>query len=141
MLSSWFGVGGVVLNWFKSYLCDRYQCIKIGSVLSDAKRLLFGVPQGSVLWPILFSLFTTPLSKVIQNHPGICFHFYADDTQLYVHLTHNHATQAFDRLKNFLDDVRKWLSANKLKLNPDKTEFIYLRLKKCPHKTQQIFPS
>ena len=48
-LSSWFGVGGVVLNWFKSYLCDRYQCIKIGSVLSDAKRLLYGVPQGSVL--------------------------------------------------------------------------------------------
>ena len=91
----------MVLNWFKSYLCDRYQCIKIGSVLSDD---------------------TTPLSKVIQNHPGICFHFYADDTQLYVHLTHNHATQAFDRLKNCLDDVRRWLSANKLKLNPDKTE-------------------
>ena len=44
-LSSWFGVGGVVLNWFKSYLCDRYQCIKIGSVLSDAKRLLYGAGQ------------------------------------------------------------------------------------------------
>ena len=101
LLSVWVpGLVFVVLNWFKSYLCDRYQCIKIGSVLSDAKRLLYGVPQGSVLGPILFSLYTTPLSKVIQNHPGICFHFYADDTQLYVHLTHNHATQAFDRLKN-----------------------------------------
>ena len=70
-LSSWFGVGGVVLDWFRSYLSDRYQCIKIGSVLSDAKRLLYGVPQGPVLGPILFSLYTTPLSNVIQNHPGI----------------------------------------------------------------------
>ena len=48
-LSSWFGVGGVVLNWFKSYLCDRYQCIKIGSVLSDAKRLLYGQSPGADL--------------------------------------------------------------------------------------------
>ena len=123
-LSSWFGVGGVVLDWFRSYLSDRYQCIKIGSVLSDAKRLLYGVPQGSVLGPILFSLYTTPLSNVIRKHPGIRFHFYADDTQLYVHLTHKHATLAFERLKNCLDDVGKWLSVNKLKLNPDKTEFI-----------------
>ena len=71
----------MALDWFKSYLCDRYQCIKIGSVLSDAKRLLYGVPRGSVLGPILL-LYTTPLSIVIQNHPGIGFHFYADDMQL-----------------------------------------------------------
>ena len=48
------------------------------------------------------------------------------DTQLYVHLTHKHATPAFERLKNCFDDVRKWLSVNKLKLNPDKTEFILI---------------
>ena len=73
-------------------------------------------------WVRSFSYYTLPvLSKVIQNHPGIHFHFYADDTQLYVHLTHKHATLAFERLKNCLDDVRKWLSVNKLKLNPDKT--------------------
>ena len=53
-LSSWFGVGGVVLDWFKSYLSDRVQCIKIGSILSDAKKLLYGVPQGSVLGQSLF---------------------------------------------------------------------------------------
>ena len=116
-LSSWFGVGGIVLVWSKSYLSGCLQCFKIGSILSDAKQLLFGVPQGSVLCPILFSSYTTPLSKVIQNHPGIGFHFYADDTQLYVHLTHKNVAHAFDRLKSCLDDVKKWLSANKLKLN------------------------
>ena len=62
-LNSWFGIGGVVLDWFN--LSDHLQCVKIGSILSEAKKLLFGLPQGSVLGPILFSLYTTPLSKVI----------------------------------------------------------------------------
>ena len=84
-LSSWFGVDGIVLDWFKSYLSDRLQCVKIGSIMSDAKKLLFGVSQGSVLGPILFSLYSTPLSKVIQNHPGIGFHFYAEDMQFLPH--------------------------------------------------------
>ena len=48
-LSFWFSVGGAVLGWFTSYLCDFYQCIKIGSVFSDAKRLLYGVPK-ALFW-------------------------------------------------------------------------------------------
>ena len=103
-LSSRFGVSGVVLDWFKSYFSDHVQCIKIGLSLSDTKRLLYGVPQGSV----------------IQNHPGIIFHFYADDTQLYVHFTHKNVALALDKLSQCPDDVKKW----QLKLNPDKTEFI-----------------
>ena len=140
--SSWFGVGGVVLERFKSYLSDHSQCVKIGSILSDAKKLLFGVLQGSVLGPTLFSLYTTPLSKVIRNHPGIGFHFYADNTQLYVHLTHKNVAHAFDRLKSCLEDVKKWLSANNLKLNPDKTElFLVLKysVKKSTNPFQSIF--
>ena len=86
-LCSWFGVGGVVLDWFRSYLCDRYQCIKIGSVLSDAKRLLYCVPQGSVLGPMLFFLYTTPSSKVIQkNHPGISI--FMQMTRSYTFISH-----------------------------------------------------
>ena len=53
-LSSWFGVSVVVLDWRKSNLSDRVQGIKIGSIISDAKKILYGVPQGSVLGPILF---------------------------------------------------------------------------------------
>ena len=66
-LRKWFGVGGSVLNWFISYLTDRYQSIKIGSTLSYVCKLLFGVPQGSVLGPLLFSLYTTPLSLIISK--------------------------------------------------------------------------
>ena len=77
----------MILDWFKSYVSDRYPCIKIGSVLSDAKRLLYDVPQGTVLGLILFSLNTSTLCKVIQNYHGVSFHFYADDMWLYVHLT------------------------------------------------------
>ena len=70
-LKSWFGVCGTASKWFTSYLSHRFQAIKIGSVLSELHELLFGVPQGSVLGPLLFSLYTTPLSKVIRTHPDI----------------------------------------------------------------------
>ena len=116
------------------YLCDHYQCIQIGSVVYNTKRLLYGASQGSVVGPILFSLYTIRLSKVIQNHPSICFPFYTDDMQLYVHLTHKHVTEAFDMLKNCLDNVKKWLSANKHNLNPDKTEFNILFGSRTVHK-------
>ena len=139
-LSSWFGVSGVVLNWFKSYLSDHVQCIKIGSILSDAKKLLYGEPQGSILGPIIFSHYTTPLSKVIQIHPGISFQFYADDTQLYVHLTHKDVPSAFDKLSRCLEDVKRWLSRNKLKLNPDNTEFIVFGSKSQYEKLNHLFP-
>ena len=93
-LKSWFGLGGTVLKWFASYLSDRCQSVKIGSTLSELSRLIYGVPQGSVLGPLLFSLYTTPLSKIICLHPRIKFHFYSDDTQLYIHLSHKNASAA-----------------------------------------------
>ena len=86
-------------------------------------KLLFGVPQGSALDPLLFSLYTTPLSKVIQRHSDIKFHFYADDTQLFVHLSYKNATSAFDKLNSCLQDVQEWMSSSMLK-PPQKTEFI-----------------
>ena len=140
-LRKWFGVGGRCLDWFKSYLSDRTQFIKIGSVLSEARKLKFGVPQGSVLGPILFSLYTTPLSKVISKHPDVKFHLYADDTQLFIHLTHKNAETAFDRLGKCLEDVKLWLCTNKLKLNADKTDFYYIWLQVSTKKVKPILSS
>ena len=129
-LLEWFGVGGSALKWFSSNLTERFQSVKIGSTLSDLQKLLFGIPQGSVLGPLLFSLYTSPLSTLIGKHKGIKFHFYADDSQLYVHLSHMNASAAFDKLNRCLHDVKEWMSASKLKLNPDKTEFILFGSKK-----------
>ena len=119
-LKSWFGLGGTALRWFASYLRNRCQAIKIGSTLSELTNLIYGVPHGSVLGPLLFSLYTTPLSKIIRLHPHIKFHFYADDTQLYIHLSHKNASSALAKLNACLRDVQEWMSLSKLKLNPEK---------------------
>ena len=105
------------------------------------ESLKFGVPQSSVLGPIiLFSLYTTPLSKVISKHPDVKFHLYADDAQLFIHLIHKNAEIAFDRLGKCLEDVKLWLCANKLKLNADKTDFIIFGSKSQQKKLNPFFP-
>ena len=88
-----YGINGLALSWFKSYLLDRTQSVKVGSVLSHPMELKFGVPQGSVLGPLLFSMYTNPLSSIIQSHRGIKHHFYADDTQLYITLSPSNFSQ------------------------------------------------
>ena len=88
----------------------------------------------------LFSLYTTPLSKVKQNHPGISFQFYSDDTQLYVYLTHKNVALALDKLSHCLEDVKRWLSINNLKLHPNKTKFIMFGSKSQREKLNHSFP-
>ena len=139
-LRIWFGVGGSVLKWFTSYLTDRYQSIKLGSTLSDVCKLLFGIPQGSVLGPLLVSLYTTPLSLIVRKHKGIKFQFYADDNQVYVHLSQKNESAAFEKLNRCLDDVKEWMSTSKLKLNPDKTKFIIFGSKRQRDKLKACFP-
>ena len=70
-LQNWFGITGMALNWVSSYLSERTQQIKLGDTLSSRVNLPFGVPQGSVLGPLLFTLYTTPLAqsfKATQSH-------------------------------------------------------------------------
>ena len=67
-LSSWYGISGTALDWFTSYLSNRCQQVKIHDYISEAVYISFGVPQGSVHGPILFTLYTAPLSHVIAEH-------------------------------------------------------------------------
>ena len=139
-VKSWFSFGGTALKWFASYLSDGSQTIKIGSTLSELTMLIYDIPQGSVLGPLLFSLYTTPLSKIISLHRHIKFHFYADDTQLYIHLSHKNASAAFSKLNACLHDVQRWMSLSKLMLNPEKTEFIVFGSKAQRQKISSHFP-
>ena len=82
-LGNWFGVSGKALDWFKSYLTGRSRRIKLGNYLPSRSDLSFGVPQGSVLGPLLFTPYTTPPSSQISRH-AIPHHLYADYSQLYV---------------------------------------------------------
>ena len=82
-LSSWYGTSGTALDWFTSYLSNRCQQVKIHDYISEVVYISFGVPQGSVLGPILFTLYTALLSHVIAEH---------DDTQIYISLTGSEAS-------------------------------------------------
>ena len=82
-LETKFGFTGTALEWFKSYLSGRFQQVVIDDATSDKFNMDFGVPQGSCLGPLLFSIYTTPLFDIVSNHlPTV--HCYADDTQSYL---------------------------------------------------------
>ena len=92
-----FGIRGVSLEWISSYLADRMQFVSIGNARSPPQDCTFGVPQGSVLGPVLFTLFLSPLANVISSF-GIDHHQYADDMQLYVSLSLKNAVAQINRL-------------------------------------------
>jgi hypothetical protein len=84
-----FGITGSVLTWFRSYLYDRCQSVSISGVTSAAVYLSFGVPQGSVLGPVLFTLYNSPIHSISLKH-GVTDHYYADDDQKYsFHIIHS----------------------------------------------------
>ena len=112
-----------MLKWVQSYLNSRKQRIKIDKHLSDAFQPPSGVLQGSVLGPLLSTLYTTPLSSVISQF-NVTHHLYADDTQIYLELDSRNFDSSITEMTNCLEVVQAWMGNNKLKLNPDKTEFI-----------------
>ena len=92
-LTEWFGIDGVVLQWVRSYLSGRSQLVKVNGVLSTPQLLLCGVPQDSVLGPLLFTMYTTPLSSIITAF-GLKHHLYADGTQIYTSFVAEDITQS-----------------------------------------------
>jgi hypothetical protein len=124
-LSLNFGIQDSALCFLRSYLTGRTQSVKIDSTVSQKVVLSTGVPQGSVLGPLLFTLYTTPLSYQLDSS-NLSYHLYADDTQLYVSFRANDCNNAFAVLANTLDSLHGWLSRNCLSLNPAKTEFLII---------------
>ncbi len=116
-------ITGIPLRWFKSYLTGRSFRVAWGGEVSKAHQLVTGVPQGSVLGP-LFSTYTTSLAPIIQAH-GFSYHFYADDTQLYLSFRPDDPTVAA-RISGCLGDISAWMKEHHLQLNLAKTELLVL---------------
>ena len=120
------GINGQVLQWFTSYLQNRTQRVTVSGFQSVPVPLNIGVPQGSVLGPMLFLTYVLPLKDIFEKH-NIKYHAYADDTQVYVPFSLKDPSElrnAVKRMENCLTEVRDWMTMNKLCLNDNKTELI-----------------
>ena len=127
-LSYSFGISDTVLAWFTSYLTGHTQTISVNGSKSLPAPLHYGVPQGSVLGPILFVLYTQPLSKIIQHH-SLYHHSFSDDNQLYISANLAQLQEIIRTSQSCISDVQAWMHNNKLQLNPDKTEMILITSK------------
>ncbi len=117
-LEQWVDIKGIAPQWFRSYLKGRTFCFSCGDSVSSLAPLSCGVLQGSVLGPLLFSLYLLHLGSVIRKH-GLSFHCYADDSQIYVPLRKNDTVRP---LLDCLEDIKAWMSLNFLSFNENKTE-------------------
>ena len=122
------GIKGNALKFLKSYLTGQKQKVVIGDNESSTRDLNYGVPQGSVLGPILFNIYMAPLGDLIRNY-GLQYHIYADDTQLYIAfspLNIDESAKAKLSMETCIDIIKDFLLENKMKLNDSKTEFLIM---------------
>ena len=125
LLKSLIGVDGKALEWFKSYLAARKQSVLIDDKASDPWDLVFGVPQGPVLGPILFIIYTSPLGKLLESL-NVPFHFYADDSQIYLSCDIEDVNDSVSILEKVINIIRTWMTQHFLCLNDDKTEYVVI---------------
>ena len=122
-LDTMFRIKDDALLWLRSYLTDRTQTVVINQAHSSTLPMEYGVPQGSVLGPKMFSFYTKPLGQIISRHQ-LHYHFYADDSQLYIQFKPGtlEQTHSLTILENCIADIRAWMRLNMLKLNDGKTD-------------------
>ena len=112
-------------EWLQSFLHGRTQQVCYNGQLSAVVELLFGVPQGSVLGPLLFLLYTAELFDIISS-AGLVGHSYADDTQVYISAPAASASVSTQRFIACVERIDAWMRSNKLRINADKTQLVWL---------------
>ena len=116
-----FGISGNILKRFCSYVSQRFQSVIVNGSTSNPRPLLYGVPQGSVLGPVLFTLYSQSLSDVINLH-NCSFHKYADDTVVFQSGPPEKFELTKIAIQKCISDILCWMDSNRLMLNTDKTE-------------------
>ena len=148
-LHEYVGLSGSALSWAKSYLSNRSQRIIIGEAKSEPVSLSFGLPQGSVLGPQWFTIYTYPIGEIVRKH-DLHVHLYADDTQIYMAFKPHEYSSSILHIEHCIEEIRHWMHNNFLKLNDSKTEFLIIGSKHLRAKTvidnirignEQIAPS
>ena len=125
-LKSTFGIDGLVLQWLYSYLSDRMQTVRVGGKCSGLSKVPHGIPQGSVLGPLLFILYSSPVADIISKH-GLMSHSYADDTQIYFYCKPEQMSDLANKFGECTLELEAWMASNRLKLNCEKTEILWRR--------------
>jgi hypothetical protein len=127
---SYYGIRGTSLNWFHSYLENRSQFVSFIDKDSEYKKTICGVPQGSILGPLLFILYINDFSNISQDNQKILF---ADDTNILY--TGPDINSLIPHINSSLDNIYRWFSANKLSLNVEKTNYVVF------HRFRQVIPN
>jgi len=120
-----FGITNSVLSWLQSYLSNRTQSVRIGHHSSTPTRCTTGVPQGSVLGPLLFATYTSPIATITHSFL-VCHQQYADDTQLFIALNPSDLSSDIANFTTCLHALQSWFCLNGMALNPDKSDAIPL---------------
>ena len=131
-LSRSFAIYDGALDWLRDYLAGRRFTVRFGGTESGPRDMQYGVPQGSVLGPLLFVLYTADLGSISAQF-GVRSHFYADDSQLYISGRPPDVTNAAAQLVGCMEAMAQWMASNRLKLNPAKTDFLWCATRRRQH--------